>query len=41
MLLIRIGLSFVPKVRTANSLAGVGAASIRVEPTAMSGEAAG
>jgi len=41
MPLIRIGLSYVPKVFTANSLAGVGAASISVDPIAMIGEALG
>jgi hypothetical protein len=35
------GLSAVPKVRTAHSLTGVGAASIAIDPTASSGEAAG
>jgi hypothetical protein len=37
----RIGLSAVPNVRTANSFAGVGAASISAEPTASNGEATG
>ena len=36
-----MGLSFVPNVRTANSFAGVGAASMSAEPTASSGEATG
>ena len=37
----RMGLSAVPNVLTANSFAGVGAASISAEPTATSGDATG
>ena len=40
-LLTRMGLSAVPNVRTANSFAGVGAASMSAEPTASTGEATG
>ena len=37
----RIGLSALPKFWTAHSLTGVGVASMTVEPTASTGEAAG